>query len=72
MLLHLERQLVAGDAGRQFGVVGARGQVLLVLLAQAIEQVALLRRRVMPAGSARSRIGVPSARMTVPWYAAGM
>ena len=39
-LLHLERQLVAGDPGGQLGVVGARGAMGLVLLAQAIEQPA--------------------------------
>ena len=66
-LLHLEGQLVAGDPRGQLGVVGARGEVGLVLLAQAIEQQPARRRGRCPAGEARSWIGAPSARRTVAW-----
>ena len=60
--LQLERQLVAGDAGRQLGVAGARGQVLGVERVERVDLVALhlagrgRRRRT------RSRIGSPWMR----------
>ena len=42
VLLHLERQLVAGDPRGQLRVVASPGgQVFLVLLAQPVEQQAL-------------------------------
>ena len=41
VLLHLEGQLVASDAGGQLAVVAAGRQVFLVLLAQPVEQVSL-------------------------------
>ncbi len=63
MLLHLEGELVAGDAGREFRIVGMLGEVLLVLLAEPIEHPALGRAG-HAGGSSRSWIAVPSARTT--------
>ena len=66
MRLHAEGQLVTGDAGGQFAVVGRR---LLVPRFSSASRSSWLRccSCVTPAGGDRLRMGSPWTRNCVPW-----
>ena len=65
--LHAEGQLVGGDAGGQFGVVAAAGEVLAVALGDEVERARAAARRRRPAGLAGAATGdVPAADDACP------